>query len=126
MAIQDRNTVLAHSDSEAWNLRPIFHETTGKRRILVPLHNDTRAPLIRGVVEQLAKNCDKFMDVIMVERKRLEKGLADHFPKVKILTNSYLTFLSRISLQNNFLYIVYHTLVPTHCFVDYLLRVLKI
>ncbi len=82
VAIEDRNTLLAHSDSEAWNLRTFFLETAPDRKILVPLHSDTRAPLIHEVVERLARNCCKLMELIMVERERLEKELAHLLPTV--------------------------------------------
>ena len=84
VAIEDRNTVLAHSDSEAWNLEPFFVETAPDRKMLIPLHNYTRAPLIQKGVELLAGNCHKFMELIMVERECLEKELAHLLPTVRV------------------------------------------
>lgn len=80
-ALQDRNMLLAHSDSRAWNLKPVF---IGKndQRILLPISNDPRAPLVETAVRTLLKICGKFMDHILEQRKPLEKDLADHLPTV--------------------------------------------
>jgi len=80
VAMQDRNTLLAHSDSQAWNLRPFFLETGPGHRMLVPLHSDVRAPLVHAAVEQLQKMCTKLMDFLFEERMQLEKELTDLFP----------------------------------------------
>jgi hypothetical protein len=80
--MQDRDRVLAHSDSEAWNLQIGFWETPRKTKMLTMLHNDTKAPLIREMVMQLHENCKIFMEAIMVERKRLEKELVEVLPTV--------------------------------------------
>ena len=82
VAMQDRNVLMAHSDSDAWNLRTFFLQTAPDRKMLVPLHSDTRAPLIHSAVERLAANCKKLMELIMAERKRFEKELADVLPTV--------------------------------------------
>lgn len=82
VAMQDRNALLAHSDSDAWNLRPLFLKTAPDRRTLVPLHSDTRASLIHSAVERLEANCRKLMELVMTERQRLEKELADILPTV--------------------------------------------
>lgn len=84
VAMQDRDKVLAHSDSDAWNLRLGFLETGRKNKMLILQHHDTKAPLIREVVKQLIKNCEIFMEAIMVERRRLEKELAHVLPTVKV------------------------------------------
>ncbi len=80
-ALEDRNTLLAHSDSRAWNLRPCFIGEDDQRT-LVPLSNDTRAPLVEAAVRTLLKICEKFMDHIIEQRKPLEKNLADYLPTV--------------------------------------------
>jgi len=36
LALRDRNTLLAHSDSEVWALQPFFVEGTSGRKILIP------------------------------------------------------------------------------------------
>lgn len=80
VAMEDRNTMLAHSDSAAWDLQPFFLENPSGRKLLVPLHNDTRAPLVLDAVSRLRTICVKLMELIMVERKQLEKELADVLP----------------------------------------------
>jgi hypothetical protein len=82
--MEDRNTLLAHSDSEAWNLQPFFVKNASDHSMLIPLHNNTRAPLIHKGVELLARNCHKFMELIMAERECLEKELANLLPTVQI------------------------------------------
>jgi len=82
VAMQDRNTMLAHSDSDAWNLRPFFMEAAPGRKMLVPLHNDTRAPLVHEAVERLRAMCGKLMELVFEERMRLEKELEDLLPTV--------------------------------------------
>src|SRR5438034_5244238 len=44
--MEDRNTVLAHSDSRAWEPRPQVYRLRG-RDILVPMFNYVHAPLTR-------------------------------------------------------------------------------
>jgi hypothetical protein len=80
VAMTDRNTMLAHSDSDAWDLRSFFMEAAPGHKILLPLHNDTRAPLVHDAVERLQGMCGKLMRLVFAERKRLEKELADFLP----------------------------------------------
>ena len=80
VAMSDRNTMLAHSDSDAWDLRPFFMEANPGHKILFPIHNDTRAPLVHDVVDRLRGMCRKLMELVLAERKRLEKDLADFLP----------------------------------------------
>lgn len=82
VALQDRNTMLAHSDSEAWDLRPFFLEGAAGRKTLVPLHSDTRAPLVHEAVERLRASCGKLMELVFEERMRIEKEVEDLLPSV--------------------------------------------
>ena len=82
-AMEDRNTLLAHSDSNAWNLRLFFWESTSGRKVFVPLSDDVRAPLIHEEVQRLHNMCGKLMELLFEERMRLEKELGDIFPIVK-------------------------------------------
>jgi hypothetical protein len=50
--------VLAHSDAEAWNLRPMVL-VVGEHKILAPWSDDTRAPLTREATEILAGMANK-------------------------------------------------------------------
>jgi hypothetical protein len=82
-AMEDRNTLLAHSDSGAWNLRLFFLEMPAGRRMLMPLSHDVRAPLIHEAVQRLCDMCGKLMKLVFDERMRLEKELGDFLPTVK-------------------------------------------
>jgi len=48
----------------------------------VPLHSDTRAPLVHEAVEKLQGICTKLMELVFEERMRLEKELGDLLPAV--------------------------------------------
>lgn len=61
IVLEDRNTVLAHSDSEAWNMRPVIHRFAGSD-VLVPLHHDAHAPLTSEATRQLGRMCDKLRE----------------------------------------------------------------
>ena len=80
VAMQDRNTLLAHSDSDAWNLRLFFLETAPGSRMLMPLSHDVRTPLIHEAVQRLHDMCGKLMELVFEERMRLEKELGDLIP----------------------------------------------
>jgi hypothetical protein len=80
-ALSDRNSVLAHSDSAAWNLRPLAL-AIGDRRILMPVSSYTRAPLTREATEILRTASDKLMEAVFAERMRLEPDLIKHFKTV--------------------------------------------
>jgi hypothetical protein len=81
-AIEDRNTLLAHSDSDAWNMRIFFQEVAPGRRLLVPVSHDVRAPLIHDAVYTLRGICGKVMDQISAERRDMERELAHFLPVV--------------------------------------------
>lgn len=81
-AISDRDTLLAHSDSDAWSMRIFFQEFPSGRKLLVPLSHDVRAPLTHDAVHTLRGICGKLMDQLMAERRVLERELADFIPVV--------------------------------------------
>jgi hypothetical protein len=81
-ALSDRNRLLAHSDSEAWNMRPFFFKSGSAKPMLLPLHRDVRAPLVHDPVDVLQRLCGKLMDRIFEERAVLEEGLAEILPGV--------------------------------------------
>ena len=68
---EDRNTVLAHSDSTAWELKPQILRWRGDD-VLVPLHHDVHAPLTRDATKQFRVICDKLREACFDERLRLE------------------------------------------------------
>ncbi|HED39680.1 MAG TPA: hypothetical protein ENJ13_04550 [Chromatiales bacterium] len=57
---------------------------TNGRRMVAPVHNDTRAPLSNGDINALVSNCRIFMDAIIDERKRLELELHDFMPEIGV------------------------------------------
>ena len=73
-----RNKYLAHSDSEAWNMRPtnIDNGEPGEKLIL-PLHDAVRAPLLPKSVGEIKIICDKLMEEIFQRRMILENELID-------------------------------------------------
>lgn len=81
LALSDRNLVLAHSDSAAWNLRPLAL-AIGDRRILMPWSSYTRAPLTLEATEILRTSSGKLMEAVYAERMRLEPDLIQHFQTV--------------------------------------------
>jgi hypothetical protein len=83
-ALNDRNQLLAHSDSEAWDMRPFFFKGEAEKPMLVPLHSDVRAPLVHDTVVVLQGLCGKLMDRIADERAVLEGELAEFLPAVSL------------------------------------------
>lgn len=81
-AMEDRNTVLAHSDSRAWEPRPQLHRFRG-RDILVPMFNYAHAPLTRTATEKLSAMAGKLREACFEERLRLEPELKPYLPIVE-------------------------------------------
>jgi len=79
---EDRNTVVAHSNSEAWNPRPHYIILNGKK-VLFPLFSAPHAPLLRSAVEMFTGMCNKLLEACFAERERLERELAPYLPVVK-------------------------------------------
>lgn len=79
---EDRNSVVAHSDSEAWNPRPHYMILNGKK-VLVPLFSAPHAHLLRPAIEMLSGMCNKLREACFEERERLEHELAPYLPVVK-------------------------------------------
>ncbi|MEK6666325.1 MAG: hypothetical protein AABZ20_07870 [candidate division NC10 bacterium] len=82
IVMEDRNTVLAHSDSRAWDPRPQLHRARG-RDILIPMFNSAHAPLTREVTEKFKTMCDKLREACFEERLRLEPELKPYLPVVE-------------------------------------------
>ena len=88
-AIRDRNQVIAHSDSEAWDLKVAF--VSSRENALLGLqHNDTQAPLIKGYVEILGQNCEILQERILDERAALEENLRNVIPTLNVDSGSSL------------------------------------
>ena len=85
--LSERNTMLAHSDSEAWNLNPRYIQYKGKdTKILIPGHNDVRAPLLPEPTKTIEKMCYKLMEEVFKKRMTLENELEHEFP-VELIKN---------------------------------------
>ena len=81
-AMDDRNRLLAHSDSAAWAVSPYWFKTGTAKAMLAPSHRDARAPLVHEAVVVLQSICGQLMDRIMDERTHLEEELASFLPEV--------------------------------------------
>jgi hypothetical protein len=79
---ENRNTVLAHSDSAAWELKPHFLRFDG-HDILVPLQNEVHAPLDMNATERFRVMCDKLQEACFDERMRLEPELKPYLDVVE-------------------------------------------
>ena len=81
MLIRERNTMFAHSDSEAWNMQPryILIKSTG-RKILYPSSTNTRAPLLEEVTIKLKEMAIKLREETFERRMNLEKEISHLFP----------------------------------------------
>lgn len=82
VVMEDRNTVLAHSDSRAWEPRPQVCRLRG-RDLLMPMLNYAHAPLTREVTEKFAVMCGKLREACFEERLRLEPELKPYLPVVE-------------------------------------------
>ena len=87
LIIEDRNIRMAHSDSRAWELVPQALEIGNGKNVLIPVHEDTRAPLSKDTIQTLISNCTIFMDAIIEARKDLEEQLHEYLPKVQASDN---------------------------------------
>jgi hypothetical protein len=72
VVMADRNTVLAHSDSEAWAMEPTVFRLGNGKEILAPMHNPVHAPLTREAMTIFNDMCAKLMEEVFKERQRLE------------------------------------------------------
>jgi hypothetical protein len=82
VVLKDRNEVLAHSDHSAWRLRLSVVTSAGRRPMLVPLHQDVRAPLDEKHTRMFKDMAHKLMEAVFAERCVLEKELVDVLPKL--------------------------------------------
>ena len=72
VVMADRNTVLAHSDSEAWAMEPTVWRLNNGNETLVPMHNPVHAPLTREAMTTFNGMCEKLREEVFRERQRLE------------------------------------------------------
>ena len=78
----DRNMVIAHSDSEAWNMRPHYLSINGNN-ILMPLHHGIHEPFLKEPTERICRLAEKQMETCFAERERLEEELKPYIPVVE-------------------------------------------
>lgn len=83
VVMANRNTLLAHSDSSAWNLRPYVFETKSGRKTLVPLSYNTKAPLTDEATVIFKNMSEKLMEKVFEKRMEFERELKEHLPVVK-------------------------------------------
>jgi len=86
VVMKDRNTLLAHSDSTAWNLR-LSVVRSPDRAMLVPLHHDTTAPLDEKHTRMFNGMAIKLKEAVFAERRALEKKLIDRLPRLSLEDN---------------------------------------
>ncbi|MBU4308027.1 MAG: hypothetical protein L6428_12910 [Candidatus Aminicenantes bacterium] len=82
--MKERNTILAHSDSDAWELQTYFLEVNKNQKMLIPSHTYTRSPLTHKIVEQIRTMINKLMESVFKERMKIEKELENDLPSVSI------------------------------------------
>lgn len=82
LALSRRNKIVAHSDSDAWEMAPHTLRFDNGRVIIAPISNDTLAPLSVEEMFIISSNCGVFMDAILEERKALEVAIETHLPEV--------------------------------------------
>ena len=84
VVMKDRNEVLAHSDHSAWRLRLSVVRSSGRRPMLVPLHQDVRAPLDEKHTRMFKEMAHNLMEAVFAERCVLEKELVDVLPTLSL------------------------------------------
>jgi hypothetical protein len=83
-ALEDRNQLIAHADSSAWNMRLTLLAVEQSKPVLLPLHSYAHAPLVHDAVVHLQSACTKLMDRILEERRTLEREVGEFLPTVAI------------------------------------------
>lgn len=85
LIFDERNKILAHSDSSEWEMNPYFLKFENQeRKILIPASRDVRAPLLPKIVEIISAISEKMMDRLMIERDFIEKELEGLLPTKEI------------------------------------------
>jgi hypothetical protein len=77
VVMRDRNTVLAHSDSEALNLEPVVWHVAG-RALVLPIKNWGLAPLNEAATALFNSAAKKLLLATVEERQRLEPELVPY------------------------------------------------
>ncbi len=80
--MEDRNSVLAHSDSEAWNMVPQYLRL-GDDNVLLPVSAGVHRPLTQEATQRFNELSGKLMEAMFVERETLENELRDYLPVIE-------------------------------------------
>jgi hypothetical protein len=78
VVMEDRNKVLAHSDSEALQIEPVIWQVAGKSMVL-PLKNWGLAPLNKEATVAFHSAAEKLFLALQEERSRIEPELIPYF-----------------------------------------------
>jgi hypothetical protein len=81
--MEDRNSRLAHSDSEAWEMEPVVYRSKGGHEMLMPMHHLVHEPLTREATECFHGMADKLRKACFAERRRIEPELTPYLRAVK-------------------------------------------
>jgi hypothetical protein len=79
IVMADRDSRLAHSDSEAWEMEPVVYRSEDGYETLMPMHHSVHAPLDREATECFRGMADKLREACFAERRRLESELRPYF-----------------------------------------------
>ncbi len=83
VVMADRNTLMAHSDSSAHDLRPEVWKIK-EHKIMMPWKNDTKAPLTKEatlIFQSLAK---KMWYKVIIEHKKREPEMLQYFTEIEM------------------------------------------
>ena len=87
VVFEERDKIMAHSDSGAWRMNPFYLKLGDKgTKIVIPKSDDVRAPLLPGPVMIINGICRKLMDEIFQLRLALENEIGDYLP-TQVLTD---------------------------------------
>jgi len=79
--IDNRNKIIAHSDSDAIDMEPYYIQVDEtKIDLLIPLQNNTNAIYSLGAVEEIKAMCEKLMVEVVNRKFKLEEELQDIIP----------------------------------------------
>lgn len=80
--LEERHTMLAHSDSDAWEPQPHYIRI-GSSEMLIPSFDYVHSPLLPEVVEQVKAMSDKLREACFEERQRLEAEVKPYLAVVE-------------------------------------------
>jgi len=83
VVLEDRNTLIAHSDSLAAQLQPEIWNLNGLR-VLLPIQNDRRAPLTLTTTKIFYSLASRLFEKVVYEQKRLEPEMLSYFDEKRI------------------------------------------